>query len=190
MSEARRARSIVGGVAVAGAAFLLVVAGVAQPWGEPSSTDADRTTDEPVVPFHPAPEPWWLGAGAENVVGPAVLEGKPRVCARYAEVAGRVVNGWYLSAFDRIGYGSPVGTFVHSRPVPERGIAWRCTSSGLHLELHLPADDARHQHADDALADILSALPWNGLDPTADELRIVVTLGETGDVATFDPAKG
>jgi hypothetical protein len=54
----------------------------------------------------------------------------------------------------------------------------------------LPADDKRHQHADDALADILSALPWNGLDPTADELRIVVTLGETGDVATFDPAKG
>jgi len=138
-----------------------------------------------------------------NVAAPAVLEGKPRLCLSYAEVAERVVNGWYRTAFDRTGVGIPVGTpesslFLAEQsqyprtlpPVPERGMTWQCTSSGLHLELHLPVDDTRHKHADDALADILSALPWKGLDPQADGLRIVVTLAETGDVATFDPVKG
>jgi hypothetical protein len=185
----------------------LVFASVQQPWGEPSLTDAARTSEEPPAPFDAPPEPprerRWLGGTQVNVAAPAVLEGKPRLCLSYAEVAARVVNGWYRTAFDRTGFGIPTGTpesslFLAQQsqyprsppPVPKRGIAWRCTSSGLHLELHLPADDKRHQHADDALADILSALPWNGLDPTADELRIVVTLGETGDVATFDPAKG
>jgi hypothetical protein len=58
------------------------------------------------------------------------------------------------------------------------------------LELDLPARDARRQSADDALADILSALPWRGLDAEGDGMRIVVTLVKTGDVAVFDPIEG
>jgi len=56
------------------------------------------------------------------------------------------------------------------------------------LELGLPARDARRQSADDALADILSALPWRGLDAEGDGMRIVVTLVKTGDVVVFEPA--
>jgi hypothetical protein len=58
------------------------------------------------------------------------------------------------------------------------------------LELGLPARDARHQSADDALADILSALPWRGVDVEGGGMRVVVTLVKSGDVAEFDPAKG
>jgi len=93
-------------------------------------------------------EPRWLGEGQENVVAPTVLEGTPRVCASYAEVAGRVVNGWYLSEIDSIGYGIAAGTVEYSRSVPKRAIVWRCASSGLYLELHLPAGDERHQHTE------------------------------------------
>jgi hypothetical protein len=56
------------------------------------------------------------------------------------------------------------------------------------LRLDLPANDERHPYAEDALADIVSALPWQGLDAKADEMSIVVTLARTGDVAEFDPA--
>jgi hypothetical protein len=56
------------------------------------------------------------------------------------------------------------------------------------LELDLPARDARRQSADDALADILSALPWRGLDAEGDGMRIVVTLVKTGDVVVFEAA--
>jgi len=32
--------------------------------------------------------------------------GDGELCERYADVAGRVVNGWYPTGFDRVGYGS------------------------------------------------------------------------------------
>lgn len=156
-----------------------------------------------VTPVNVRPEPIWVGQRRDNVVPLSnVMSGKPLLCARYADVAGRVVNGWYLSERDRTHFGSPVEalgyvSFVHDsseyRPgpvVPKREVGWDCGSSGLHLVLDLPENDDRHQDADDALADILSALPWRGLDPKADGMKIVVTLARTGDVATFDPGEG
>ena len=101
----------------------------------------------------------------------------------------RVVHGWYPTGFDRVGYGGIIGT-LGSTSVPDRTIGWSCSSEGLHLELGLPARDARHQSADDALADILSALPWRGVDVEGGGMRVVVTLVKSGDVAEFDPAKG
>lgn len=137
-----------------------------------------------------------LGQSVENVVA---LEGAGSLgdvlCERYAEVAGRVVNGWYPSGFDWIGYGGLVGAYVPLGPdekpsVPDRRIEWSCGSGGLRLALDLPEHDARHESADEALADILSALPWRGLDAKADGMPIVVTLVKTGDVAVFQPEEG
>jgi hypothetical protein len=117
------------------------------------------------------------------------------LCERYADVAGRVVDGWYPTGFDRQGYGGLIGAYTvdgsfGTREAPDRTVGWSCSSEGLHLELDLPARDGRHESADDALEDILSALPWRGLDAKADGMPIVVTLVKTGDVADFDPAKG
>ena len=68
---------------------------------------------------------------------------------------------WCPTGFGGVGYGGIIGT-LGSTSVPGRTIGWSCSSEGLHLELDLPALDARLQSADDALADILSALPWRG----------------------------
>ena len=56
------------------------------------------------------------------------------------------------------------------------------------MELDLPARDARHLIADDALADILSALPRRGVDVVGDGVGTVVRLVESGDVVGFEPA--
>ncbi|MGB5367114.1 MAG: hypothetical protein WBN15_01325 [Polyangiales bacterium] len=56
------------------------------------------------------------------------------------------------------------------------------------MELDLCARDARRRSADDALADILSALPWRGLDADGDGMRIVVTLVKSGDVVVLGGA--
>ena len=130
----------------------------------------------------------WLGASDDNIV--ALRDTRApgdELCERYAEVATRVVNGWYPTDFDRVGYGGLIGT-LGSTSIPDRTIGWSCSPEGLHLELDLPVRDARRQSADDALADILSALPWRGLDAKADGMRLVVTLVKTGDVAAFEPA--
>jgi hypothetical protein len=72
------------------------------------------------------------------------------------------VSWWLPTGFDRIGYGGIIGT-LGSTTVPDRTIGWSCSSEGLRLELDLPARNARRQSADDALGDILAALPWWGL---------------------------
>ena len=134
--------------------------------------------------------PTWLGASDDNIVAQTDLQNEGNeLCARYADVAGRVVNGWYPTGFDRVGYGGLIGA-LGSTSVPDRTIGWSCSSEGLYLELDLPATDSRHQSADDALADILSALPWRGLDAKGDVMRIVVMLVKSGDVAVFEPANG
>ena len=99
------------------------------------------------------------------------------------------MSRWLPTGFDRVRYGGIIGT-LGSTSVPDRTIGWSCSSEGLHLELDLPVRGARHESADDALADILSALPWRGLDVEGDGMRIVVTLVRTGDVVVFGPGKG
>ena len=138
-----------------------------------------------------------LRGAAKSEVGVTGREGAAGagLCGRYAVAAGRVVNGWYPSGFDGRSHGGLVGQSVNggsslTRGVPERTIGWSCGSEGLRLELELPERDARHERAEDALEDILSALPWRGLDAKADGMRIVVTLVKSGDVAAFEPAKG
>jgi hypothetical protein len=109
------------------------------------------------------------------------------LCERYADAAGRIVNGWYPSAFDRIGYGGLIGTLSAPLEVPARKIGWRCAPRELSLELDLPKDDPAAHRASVVLKDILSSLPSLGLDPNADEMKIAVTL-QSGDSASFEPA--
>jgi len=142
----------------------------------------------------------WLGASDDNIVAlrdapksGLATSGQARaaggeLCERYAGVATRIVNGWYPTGFDRVGYGGIIGT-LGSTSVPDRTIGWRCSSEGLHLELDLPARDARHQSADDALADILLALPCRGVDVEDDGVWNVVRLVGTWAVAETEGSR-
>lgn len=109
------------------------------------------------------------------------------LCERYANAAGRIVNGWYPSAFDRIGYGGMIGALSPPLEVPTRTVRWTCMPRALSLELDLPEDDEAAHRASVVLKDILSSLPSLGLDPNADEMKIAVTL-QSGDSASFEPA--
>lgn len=113
-----------------------------------------------------------------------------KLCERYAEVAGRVVNEWYPSLSDRYLVGglvgsSPIGSLVpETYAVPRRTIEWSCAPQELSLVLDLPENDV---DADLALGDILSALSWKGLNPKKDKMKIAVEIARTADSATFDP---
>ncbi len=111
------------------------------------------------------------------------------LCERYADAAGRIVNGWYPSAFDRIGYGGLIGALSPPLEVPAQTIDWRCTPRELSLKLDLPEDDDAASRASIVLKDILSSLASLGLDPTADQMKVAVTL-QSGDSASFEPAIG
>lgn len=92
-----------------------------------------------------------------------------------------------LLGFDGIRFGGIIGT-LGSTSVPGRTVGWSCSSERLHLELDLPARDARHQSPDYALADILSGLAWRGVDVDGDGIRIVGAFVKVGEVVAFEPA--
>jgi hypothetical protein len=111
-------------------------------------------------------------------------------CERYARAAKRIVAGWYRSepepkrnplVLDALQpmTASTSGVTVEST----------CAPSELNLNLDLPATDDAKRSASQALADIVAALPARGLDPSADEMKIVVTLASAGDVAKLDPTE-
>ena len=74
-------------------------------------------------------------------------------------------------------------------PFLQEGPGSTCAPSELNLNLDLPATDDAKRSASQALADIVAALPARGLDPSADEMKIVVTLASAGDVAKLDPTE-
>lgn len=122
------------------------------------------------------------------------------LCERYADAAGRIVNGWYRTELDCHGVDSLIGTFINMPnplsayvskkerpcPSPRPTVEWACTPRELSLRIGLPAhDDVEGSSV--VLQDIVASLPSLGLDPAADEMKIAVTL-QTGDSASFEPA--
>jgi hypothetical protein len=122
-----------------------------------------------------------------------------KLCEQYADAAERIVNGWYPTELDCTGFDGLIGVVLpgpsvftnatHARrqcPSPRPSIEWVCAPRALSLRLGLPTGD----EPDDpsvVLKDILSSLPSLGLDPNADEMKVVVEL-QSGRAASFDPA--
>jgi hypothetical protein len=82
-----------------------------------------------------------------------------------------------------------IGTLNPSLEIPARTVRWSCAPRELSLKLDLPDDDEAAHRASAVLGDILSALPSQRLNPTADQMKIVIAI-QTGDSAIFDPKLG
>ena len=75
---------------------------------------------EPTAQMLERREPTRLGASDDNIVALGDARGPGNeLCERYAGVATRVVNGWYPTGFDRVGYGGLIGALpIHERSGP------------------------------------------------------------------------